>query len=525
MKISLKVKVTAVLILMVTAVMGIITYWNIQTQIDNSVRDMKRKAKLVGRVFGLNYAHSLLTGEALDQTNKISSRLWQNSSEEAIFLIAYDVNGNKIFQHPKKIKNKKHRLLPVPKKLARKLLRSDKQVFGRWVEEKYFYDALVPIRYHDNDFGIIRLGFDTTKVAHEQQNIIIDNAIITGIFWLFAAIIGFWATGKLIKPLEKLVRVAKQLGDGELEARSQISSGDEIEELGSVFNNMAEQIQARIEEREKSLEQLHAIQRVGSMLNESSEPEVLFSVLDEAMQTLYDVDAFIPFIWDGEVFSVPYSRPKLDRPLFMPSHSGPLEVVDQAEKGEPLSVEPEDDWPETLQQMNWAYPLKVGIDLHGALFMKMTRKLSDQEAEWMSIWGSQVCQAVRGMVLDGKIREYQNQLVKAQLDLLKKKVRAGYTDFLWAEIPDFLSHREEAGMFYGEDFYDQLKDQLKGCDYNTDVIQLKLNEFLIAGEKLDNWGRNEIEKIITDFEEAEFKIKWCEKEPDPETLQAFLTKT
>ncbi len=522
MKLSLKLKVTLVLVLLVTVVMGLITFFNVRQQVRESVEQKKQEATLVGRIFGLNYSSSLLTGADLDEINRTSTRLWLETAPGAEFLIAYDVEGNDFFYMPEDVRETETDIIPFPPEQIKNLLRSQRDVFGRWAEEENFYDALVPIRYHDNEFGVIRIGFDTTALAERQRAILINNAVVTGIFWIVAIIVGIFATTWFLKPLEKLDEVAVELGRGNLDVRSDIKTGDEIEELGDVFNNMADRIQARIKERERSLAQLEAIQRVGSRLNESTEPEVFFPVLDEALQTLYDIEVFIPVIWDGELYTAPYTRPELDSPLFIPSHSPPIEPLDNAPKGEYTSIEPGEDWPEALQDTNTAYPFKVGIDLHGALYMKLNQDISEQEANWMAIWGTQVCQAVRGMVLDEKIEEYQSQLVKAQEDLLKKKLRAGYTDFLLASIPEFVENRKEAGIFYGEDFYDQLLNTLNNLDFDTDIIQLQADRFLIMGADLDDWDKKEVESVLTEFPEAKFEFQWCgDEEPDATTLQNF----
>ncbi len=522
MKLSLRYKLIIMLVVLITAGMLIITYMNIQSQVSARIEGMRREARSVGRVFGLNYAEALLTGRELGEANRVSSRLWQNATEDAIFLLAYDIDGEKIFQYPPpgefEIIDDLH---PVPPPENRLLLRSDLDDFGRWVRDINLYDVLIPIRYHGNEFGIIRLGFDTSDVVAERNQIIYNNALVTGLFWLLAAFAGIFATEKITRPLQKLVTVANKLGEGDLEARSDINTGDEIEELAEDFNLMADRIQARIKEREESLAQLQAIQNVGSMLNESGDPEIFFPVLDEAMQTLYDVEAFIPMIWDGEVFVAPYSRPELDNPLFLPSHSPSLEVVDQA--GEPVELEPEEEWPEPLQQMNWAYPLKVGKNLNGVLYMKLSRKLDEQEQNWMEIWGTQVCQAVRGMVLDNKIDEYQEELVEAVRDMLKKRIRTGYTDYLLASIPDFLDRRKEEGLFFGEDFKEMLEDALDPLDFELNITKIRLNQFLIMGKKLNSRDKKKVQQAIREaISGVEFELNWFEDEPDVGPLQEFL---
>ncbi|MFP4688002.1 MAG: HAMP domain-containing protein [bacterium] len=521
MRLSLRVKLILLLVFVVTVGMVLMTYLNISSQVQARMDGMKREARSVATVFGLNYAQSMLTGQKLDNINQLSTRLWESAAENAVFLVAYDVDGHSIFQYPpaEQIEDQFH-IQPIPPRQNRLLLRSKLEVFGRWVRGNNLYDVLVPIRYHSNDFGVIRLGFDTHEVSEERNQIIYKNALMTAVFWLLAALSGIFFTSKITRPLSELVSVANRLGKGDLEARSDINTGDEIGELSKDFNIMADRIKARIKEREQSLAQLQAIQRVGTMLNESGSPDVFFPVLDEAMQTLYDVDIFLPVIWDGEVFVAPYSRPQLEQPLFIPSHAPALEAVEDEPRA--VFVEPEDDWPEPLQQVNWAYPLKVGDDLNGVLYMKLSRELDEQEQEWMFIWGTQVCQAVRGMVLEGKISEYQEKFVEATRDMLKKKIRDGFVDFLLITQPDFTERRNEEGIFYGEDFSELLKQDFEAAELPVAIVQTRLNQFLILARELDDWEKSTLEKTVKNFSEANFELEWFEGEPDIAALQEFL---
>jgi HAMP domain-containing protein len=521
MKISLRLKIIVLLILVVTVGMALMTYLNIRSQVQARIEGMKREARSVATVFGLNYARSMLTGEELDDINRLSTKLWESAAENAVFMVAYDVEGHNIFQYPEENHVEGFgSIQPIPPAQNRLLLRSELKVFGRWVRETGLYDVLVPIRYHSNDFGVIRLGFDTAEVTQERNQIFYKNALMTGVFWLLAAVVGVFFTSRITRPLSKLVTVANRFGRGELDVRSDIDTSDEIGELSDDFNLMADRIKERIKEREQSLAQLQAIQRVGTMLNESGSPEVFFPVLDEAMQTLYDVEVFLPLIWDGEVFVTPYSRPQLEHPLFLPSHSDPLEAVEDA--GEAVFIEPKEDWPQPLQKVNWAYPLKVGDDLNGVLYMKLARELDEQEQEWMAIWATQVCQAVRGMVLDGKIREYQEKFVEAIRDMLKKKIRRGITDFALINQPDFLKRRQEEGIFYGEDFTDLLEQNFEEADLEVDIVQTRLNQFLILGRGFDSWEKNELRKVVNNFKEADFELSWFEGDPNVSALQEFL---
>ncbi|MFB6355818.1 MAG: HAMP domain-containing protein, partial [bacterium] len=451
--VGLRTKLIGGLLLIITAVMLIITYINIQNQIRNRINELTEEAKSLARVFGLNYAKPLLTGTKLDSEDRVSTRLWRESSSKVVFLKAYSVNGKIIHQTPEKIPNYLGDVPRIQVREIRRVLQSDRSYLSRWDREKNLYDVLVPIRYHGTNFGVVRLGIDTLDVKQTRMNIIVQNLQITALFWAGAALLGLIFTIRLVRPIENLVETAQQLGGGDLDARSEVHTGDEIEELGDHFNDMAKQIQKRVQQQKKSLDQLESIQRVGTMLNETGDPDVFFPVLDEAMQTLYDIEQFIPLIQEGEIYKTPYTRPEMDSPLYLPKDSSVIEQMNR--EPEPFQVEPGEDWPEELRDVNWAYPLKVSYYLNGVLLMKLGREPSERELSWMKIWGTQVSQAVRSIVLNDKMNTYRKQPHELIEDELTRLFNEDNDTFGRITIDNFYGDLSEKGLFYGDDFYEQ----------------------------------------------------------------------
>ena len=79
-------------------------------------------------------------------------------------------------------------------------------------------------------------------------------AVLAFIFSLFIAAGGLYYIGKnVITKLRKTVDAAESLKDGDLSARIQISSQDEIGQLSSVFNEMAEALKMR-QDQEKTFQ-------------------------------------------------------------------------------------------------------------------------------------------------------------------------------------------------------------------------------------------------------------------------------
>lgn len=70
------------------------------------------------------------------------------------------------------------------------------------------------------------------------------------VFGLVAIILSFLGSRAVTKPVVDLTRVARRVADGDLEARAEIRTGDELEDLGESFNTMIPKLQDRFRMRE-----------------------------------------------------------------------------------------------------------------------------------------------------------------------------------------------------------------------------------------------------------------------------------
>lgn len=90
-----------------------------------------------------------------------------------------------------------------------------------------------------------------TEETAKQQDRAIGGALKNLVFMVIAVIIllgivGMAVTRKFTKPIRMLTKDVKKIGAGNLDYRTKIASGDEIEELGAAFNTMADKIQTYI---------------------------------------------------------------------------------------------------------------------------------------------------------------------------------------------------------------------------------------------------------------------------------------
>ncbi len=82
--------------------------------------------------------------------------------------------------------------------------------------------------------------------------------------WLVLAVIGVilvssFVVRRIVRPLTAMADTARRFAQGELAARVAVTSRDEVGQLGSAFNAMAGQLQAKIQELEASRSQMEGI--------------------------------------------------------------------------------------------------------------------------------------------------------------------------------------------------------------------------------------------------------------------------
>lgn len=97
--------------------------------------------------------------------------------------------------------------------------------------------------------------YDISDIFQERDRQLENFYVIDGIILILcAAAVGVLAC-LLTAPIRKLNEMSKQIADGSYEQRVEITTTDEIGELGSSFNKMADTIQQEIEELEDMVRQ------------------------------------------------------------------------------------------------------------------------------------------------------------------------------------------------------------------------------------------------------------------------------
>jgi diguanylate cyclase (GGDEF)-like protein len=125
-------------------------------------------------------------------------------------------------------------------------------------------------------------GF-TTVASHDGTRRVLGFMLAV---LLIVAIVA-WVQGRsIVRTLSGLVEASKGIALGRLDERVPARGRDEFAQLGHAFNDMADQLQARLDELEAERERLReAFARIGDALGATHDPDQLLRVvLDTALQ-------------------------------------------------------------------------------------------------------------------------------------------------------------------------------------------------------------------------------------------------
>ncbi len=121
-------------------------------------------------------------------------------------------------------------------------------------------DVSVPVYLEGSSekWGTVRVRISTEDV-HRQVRATRLSLLVIGLLALGLGVLGsFWMARRITGPLSDLVAGTLRAAGGDLEARIDLRTGDEIEDLARNFNRMIEQVQAKqraIEELNRDLEE------------------------------------------------------------------------------------------------------------------------------------------------------------------------------------------------------------------------------------------------------------------------------
>lgn len=146
--------------------------------------------------------------------------------------------------------------------------------------DKDTYAAVAPVMSQDRQLGRIIILFSKIEFEQELRRIFLEKFLMAVLLVLVATLFIAGLTWFLMRPLIVLQKTARNILAGDLEARADIHSKDEIQEVGDAFNKVVSRLVQSFDHlrvRTHALEESE--EKYRSIVNEVS--DIIFSVTPE----------------------------------------------------------------------------------------------------------------------------------------------------------------------------------------------------------------------------------------------------
>ncbi len=272
---------------------------------------------------------------------------------------------------------------------------------------------------------LVESGVITRQDADAQAHDMELQAITYGGYGLvIALILGYFFASSLVQPIRTLQEGASKIGEGNLDFRVETDTEDELEELATSINTMAESLQSRDSEVNRRNRDLSILYEVAHSMAESREPkELLDNALEKMMEITCSAMGCVLLMSRDDQLEPVISRStalcQIDEPhqdvfdqaAAAATRSGKLVVLDfEGDLGSGDGTLTVDGSPMAIA----CVPLKFEGKLQGAICVTGTRSDFPQETlDLISAIGSEVAVSIENSRLFEKLEEQNLELAMA----------------------------------------------------------------------------------------------------------------
>lgn len=149
----------------------------------------------------------------------------------------------------------------------------------------------VPFDYSSIQWGWIHVGLSLDSYDESARKVNLRTGLLAVACILISLIASILYAGRFVRPILQLQAVVERIAGGDLTARAQIRSEDEIEHLAHAFNGMADMILHRdheLSESKRDLE-LRVTERTQELRKQINAKDVALAELAEAQKRLIDL--------------------------------------------------------------------------------------------------------------------------------------------------------------------------------------------------------------------------------------------
>lgn len=123
----------------------------------------------------------------------------------------------------------------------------------QWTSDRRSSEAFLalPITRAGTLAGVLLAGTSLSTQLELERSILRTGVVVGASGIVIGVLLGWWTTERITRPVERLAAGARAVAGGDLSARVEVLSRDEIGELAQAFNRMTEQL---LEQRERAIQ-------------------------------------------------------------------------------------------------------------------------------------------------------------------------------------------------------------------------------------------------------------------------------
>ena len=271
MKLSSKI---AIITAAIVVVMGVLTVFSIQAVVAKSLKEqLQDKGLSLARVMANDLANPLLDGDLLVVQRILKAVTEDGHSVEYAFVIAPD---GKILIHT------------FGEGFPEALLTANSVPAGRPYSVQLLATERGPIR----DIGLkvldgldseLHVGFTETSIQRSLRGVTWIIALLT-LAGIALACGAAWLLGRYVaRPLERLTRLTRRIGQGDLDQEVAVETGDEVGILARSFNQMIRNLRETIGRLKESEESYRLKNRELTAINTATRVIGLHADIDQVL--------------------------------------------------------------------------------------------------------------------------------------------------------------------------------------------------------------------------------------------------
>jgi signal transduction histidine kinase len=149
----------------------------------------------------------------------------------------------------------------------------------------------VPFNYSSIQWGWIHVGLSLNSYDESSRQVYLRTGLLAIVCVLISLVASILYAGRFVRPILQLQSVVEHVATGDLMARADIHSRDEIEQLANAFNSMADMILLRNQELSESKRDLEirVTERTTELRDQIAARDTALAELAEAQKRLIEL--------------------------------------------------------------------------------------------------------------------------------------------------------------------------------------------------------------------------------------------